>query len=341
MQKKWFSTILLALLFLGGCNSTSHIMTETPTVNYPTFMAVQTSTPVNTSTPQVASATPQDPPIISTEQPPLDLEAQSAILMDAMTGTVLYEKRAHQRMYPASTTKIMTALLALEYFHPDELIRVGEEANLTWASERLDAQKAGLYYGQELTMRELLYGLLLASGSDAAFTIAVNVARRESSEGLWDDDQAIAYFATLMNKQSVSIGAVETNFTNPDGFQDPNHYSTAYDLALITQHAMQDPLFREIVATTVYTTAESVTSAGGTYSRSWENTNRLIQPQDEQYYAPANGVKTGTTPEAGHCLVASAMVGNNLVIVVVLGSTQEGVWSDSVTLLDYAKEDPL
>jgi D-alanyl-D-alanine carboxypeptidase (penicillin-binding protein 5/6) len=268
------------------------------------------------------------------------LHAQSAILFDAATGEVLYEKNAHEKMYPASTTKIMTAILALDYFKLDEIIRVGDEANLTWTSDRLAAQKAGLYYGQELTMNELLYGLLLASGSDAAFTVAVNVARRERGNDFLTDDQALIHFSALMNQKAKSIGAVETYFVNPDGMQDSQHYSTAYDLALIATYAMQDPRFREIVATPVYTTAQTVTSSGGIYSRSWENTNRLIQSQDEQYYAPANGIKTGTTSEAGHCLVSSAMVGDNLVIAVVLNSTQERVWSDSVTLLEYANDNP-
>jgi D-alanyl-D-alanine carboxypeptidase (penicillin-binding protein 5/6) len=99
---------------------------------------------------------------------------------------------------------------------------------------------------------------------------------------------------------------------------------------------MQDSRFREIVATPNYQTAQTVTKSGGIYSRTWENTNRLIQPQDEHYFALANGIKTGTTSEAGHCLVSSAMVGDSLVIAVVLNSTSEGVWADSVTLLKYA-----
>lgn len=253
----------------------------------------------------------------------------------------MYGNNAHQKMYPASTTKIMTAVLALEYFPPDEVIRVGDEANLTWTADRLDAQKAGLYYGQELTMKELLYGLLLVSGSDAAFTIAVNVAKRESDNDRLSDDQALTHFTELMNQKARFIGAVETNFTSPDGMQDVNHYSTAFDLALIAKYAMQDAHFREILATPIYSTAETVTSSGGIYSRTWENTNRLIQPNDEQYYALANGIKTGTTFEAGHCLISSAMVQDNLVIAVVLNSTQDGVWSDSKKLLDYAQGNPV
>ena len=140
-----------------------------------------------------------------------------------------------------------------------------------------------------------------------------------------------------MNQKAKSIGAVETNFTSPDGIQDPSHYSTAYDLAFIAQYAMQDPQFREIVAAPTYT-AQIVNQDGEWNSRTWENTNHLILPQNEHYYAPANGIKTGTTIEAGHCLISSAMDGGHLVIAVVLNSTQEEVWSDSVTLLEYASD---
>jgi D-alanyl-D-alanine carboxypeptidase (penicillin-binding protein 5/6) len=276
--------------------------------------------------------------IVNRGQPtPDNLDARSAVLIDAQSGGVLSEKRAVQKMYPASTTKIMTALLALEYFKPDEWITVGDEINLAWTGSRLDAQKAGLEYGQELTMKELLYGLLLPSGSDAAFVVAVNVARRESGDDFMPIDQAVEHFSYLMNARARELGAVDTNFVNPDGYHDPHHYSTAYDLALIARQAMQESQFRKIVSTSLYKALE-VSDAGGNAGKYWANTNRLIDRQDEQYYPAANGIKTGTTPEAGYCLISSAMFGQKLAIAVVLDSTQEGVWSDSVTLLDYAKD---
>lgn len=344
MYKRYDFAILLVLLFLSSCNPAGPAVAETPTLLSPTMTAgqtstpVATSTPVNTSTPVPETAASNDSSTTGLTQPTIDLAAQSAVVMDAATGDILYEKNAHQRMFPASTTKMMTALLALEYFSLDEIIRVGEESNLAWTQDRMNAQKAGLFYGQELAMKELLYGLMLTSGSDAAFTIAANVARVERGEMFMDDEQALAHFADLMNRKASAIGAVETNFTNPDGMQDPNHYTSASDLALIAQYAMQDPRFRELVATTAYQTAETVTRTGDIISRFWENTNRLIQPQDEHYYASANGIKTGTTAEAGFCLVSSASFGDTLVIAVVLGSTEEGVWTDSIRLLEFAKD---
>jgi D-alanyl-D-alanine carboxypeptidase (penicillin-binding protein 5/6) len=350
MHNKVCSTTLIMLLFLAGCIPTKSITVQTHEIIQPMIGAALADTPVSTSTSvpvivatltgtPISTSTSVPVTVSSHEFPNLDLQAQSAILFDARTGKVLYAKNAHQQMYPASTTKIMTAILALEYFKTDEIIQVGDESQLAWTSERIDATKAGLNYGQKLTMKELLYGLLLASGSDAAITIAVNVAKRESGNDFLPNDQALTNFYALMNQKAKSIGAVETNFTSPDGMQDPSHYSTAYDLALIAQYAMQDPQFRKIVAAPTYT-AQIVTQAGEMDSRAWGNTNLLIRPQNEHYYTPANGIKTGTTLEAGHCLISSAMVRGNLVIAVVLNSTQEGVWSDSVTLLEYANDNP-
>lgn len=351
MLKKWYSIALMSLLLLQACSPTIPIAAEAPAGVLPTLPAEETSAPVSThkqeltpaaavtATPTAAAATktPEEPPAAGLEPPPLNLVGQSAVLIDAESGDILFDKNARQRMYPASTTKIMTAHLALKYLKPDEIITVGEEANLAWAGDRLEAQKAGLNYGQELTVKELLYGLMLASGSDAAITLAVNTARRESGDYSMSAGRALSYFASLMNAEAAAAGAVETNFTNPDGIHDPNHYSTAYDMALIARLAMQDAQFREIVATTDYQTAEFVTASGGVYSRHWENTNRLIQPDDDHYYAPATGIKTGTTQEAGNCLVSSALVQDRLVIAVVLGSLPESIWSDSVLLLEYAR----
>ncbi len=283
--------------------------------------------------------TPSQQPVAYLEPDTLGLAAQSAVLIDAQSGRVLYEKNAHQRMFPASTTKMMTALLALEYFDLDEVIWVGEEVNLAWTTFRLDAQKAGLLYSQEISMQELLYGLMLVSGSDAAFVIAVNVARRESGDAFLPIDQAVERFCGLMNARARELGALETNFTSPDGYQDSNHYSTAYDLALIARAAMQDDRFQTIVGATFYRPAGSQTDTG-IFTQAWTNTNRLLDREDAAFYAPATGIKTGTTEEAGYCLVSAAEFDRASAIAVVLDSTQEGVWSDSVSLLEYARVEP-
>lgn len=327
---------LLMLLFLAACQTTSAHPAVSATPATPSVTPTGTNSPAPPPTLIPASATP-DLSAIRYEQSGLALAAQSAVLIDAQSGEALLEKDPHRLLYPASTTKIMTALLALEYFEPDEMLWVGDEVNLAWTRFRLDAQKAGLLYGQEISMRELLYGLMLASGSDAAFVIAANVARRERQDDWLPVDQAIVRFCELMNQRAREIGALDTNFTSPDGFQDSNHFSSAYDLAVIAREAMQNPLFREIVRSETYQPAEH-DAQNGVFSVFWRNTNRLLDPADADYYAAANGIKTGTTTEAGYCLVSSAEFDGQTYIAVALNSTQEGVWSDSVALLEYARE---
>ena len=274
------------------------------------------------------------------EQSNLDLQAESALLMDAQTGQVFLEKNARQRMFPASTTKIMTALLALEYLDMEETLMVGEEVNQAWTKLRINAQKAGLEYGQEISVKDLLHGMLLMSGSDAAFVLAYQTAQRESGGMYMDVNQAITHFSELMNAMAQELGAFDTHFVNPDGFQDPEHYSTAYDLAMIARAAMQNRDFRSIVETPTYLSAE-LEFVNGTYPLRWDTTNRLLDVNDMHYYAPANGIKTGTTEEAGYCLVSSAVFDERLVIAVVLNSGVENVWTDSISLLEYARQNLL
>jgi D-alanyl-D-alanine carboxypeptidase (penicillin-binding protein 5/6) len=339
--RRTYSLAILVVAIMSGCSPVLAQPTKraATVLVTPTAAAAITSTmtPVATVTPTAGAMEPELWLVAEHEQPDLGLAAGSAVLIDAASGEVLYHRQAHERMYPASTTKILTALLALEHFEPEEMLWVGEEANLAWRINRLDAQKAGLEYGLELPVRDLLYGLLLPSGSDAALVLAANVAYRASNDYL-SVDEALANFSEMMNERARAAGALESNFTNPDGIHDPNHYSTAYDLALIAREAMQYELFREIVATGLYET-DVFQTRNGSFSRSWENTNRLIDRDDSRYYPFATGVKTGTTTEAGYCLVSSAEFDGRAVIAVVLNSGAENVWSDSVTLLEYARSE--
>ncbi|MCE5208696.1 MAG: D-alanyl-D-alanine carboxypeptidase [Chloroflexi bacterium] len=331
--------LILMAIWLTACNPKpaadllpqAPAATETP-FNTPTPAATQTLSPTATAD-AAATAAYQN---LLYEQSGLNLSAVSAVLLDAQSGEVLLGKNSSQEMFPASTTKIMTALLALEHFDLDERIVVGEEIDQAYTPLRVNANKAGLALGQNISMKDLLYGLLLISGSDAAFVIAVNTARRESGTAFASVDEAVAYFSAMMNKRAKEIGALNSHFVNPDGFHDPDHYSSAYDLAIIAQTAMQNSTFRDIVQTPVYQTREIV-SENGSITLRWQNTNRLLDLHDVYYYAPANGIKTGTTNEAGSCLISSAYFNDRLMIAVVLDSTTENVWSDSISLLEYAR----
>lgn len=228
------------------------------------------------------------------------ITARAAVLMDAVTGQVLYEKNGEERRPPASTTKIMTVLLALEVGDLKQEVTVSHRA----ATE--EGASMGLKPGEKLTLEELIYGAMLCSGNDACVAIAEHIAGSEEK------------FVLMMNSRAKLIGARNTQFKNTNGLPQEGHYSTAYDLAEITRYALKNPFFRQIVSTKTWSG----------YGRFLGNTNKLLWS-----YEWADGVKTGTTSEAGNCLVASATRGGRQLISVVLHSDDR--WSDSVRLLEY------
>lgn len=230
------------------------------------------------------------------------LSAGAAVLVEANTGTILYAHNEHEARPMASTTKIMTALVALETTPLNEMVTVSAEAT------RVRGSNAGLRSGQQLTMNELLYALLLPSGNDAANVIAEHVAGSTQA------------FAELMTAKAADLGASRSRFANPHGLDAPNHHSTAHDLAIIATTALRFPSFSRIVDSTEYS-AQSI-------SNSWRNTNRLLWSYDD-----VEGVKTGYTGGAGLCLVAAASrSGMQLVTVVLAGPDR---WQDSIELLEY------
>ncbi|WP_019244032.1 MULTISPECIES: D-alanyl-D-alanine carboxypeptidase family protein [Bacillus] len=247
------------------------------------------------------------------------ISGEAAIVLNQQSEKVLFSKNEHEKLYPASTTKIMTALLAIEKGDLEDVIMVGKEVSLKESGE----STAYLQKGQTLTLKQLLSGLMLPSGNDAARTIAIYVANKEKP-GL-SNKKAMEYFVSLMNKRAKELGANESNFMNPHGLHHKNHFSTAYDLVKIASEAMKHQEFQEIVNQKMYRDSEL------TYS----NRNKLLDDDNDYFYKGANGVKTGYTDEAGYCLVSSATRKNQNVIAVVLHSTKNDVWSDSINLLDY------
>jgi D-alanyl-D-alanine carboxypeptidase (penicillin-binding protein 5/6) len=247
-------------------------------------------------TPAVAAASP-------------DNKARAAILVDAKTGEVLYEKKSREHNAPASTTKIMTAILAIESGRLEEPVRVSLRAAATRGSSM------HLYAGQVLSLRELLTGLLLRSGNDAAVAIAEHLAGTTEA------------FVAQMNRRARDLGATDTHFRNPHGLSAPGHYSSAYDLAMLTRFALADPVFAAIVGSKEIG-IDWRDRRGREQDVNLRNTNKLLWMLEE-----ADGVKTGTTGEAGPCLVASATRGNHKLIAVVLHDHTR--WFDSMQLLKY------
>jgi len=241
------------------------------------------------------------------------LTAGAVVLMDANNGQVLYQKNMRQRMFPASTTKILTAVIALEKGNLSERVIIPGEAC------RVDGSAIGLQEGERLTLEDLLYALMLASANDAAESIALHLAG------------SIQDFSVLMNDQAKSIGAQMSNFTNPHGLAGANHYTTAYDLALITRYALENPSFRKIVRTRwkIISRPDADRTKGPPQEHLW-NHNRFLGRYDG-----AIGVKTGYTVEAGQCLVAAAQKGDRELIAIILNGQGGTLYSDAGTILDY------
>lgn len=249
-----------------------------------------------------------------------------ALLMESETGTILYEKKCYDKMYPASTTKMMTAILTIENRNLDDIATVSRNAVM---SVPYDYTNANLQIGEELTIKDLLYAFLIPSANDCGYVLAEHIAGSTEK------------FADMMNSKAIELGCKNTHFTNPSGIHDENHYSTAYDLALIGRYAMKNKIFREIVSTPTYNLP--ATNKYDSTDRRFANTNFLIrESQPKYYYEYATGIKTGFTDDARDCVVASAKKDGIEYIAVILyaGYTQD-TWLkekfiDCVTLFNFA-----
>ena len=254
------------------------------------------------SCPQAASAEP----IVEAVPSPPTVSAQSAILTDAVSGACIWEKNADEALPMASTTKIMTALVALESLSPDTVITVPACAVGT------EGSSVYLVEGEQLTLEQLLYALMLESANDAAVAIAVGVAG------------SVEAFADRMNQKADTLGLSDTHFSNPHGLDAEDHYTTARELAIIASHALQHDLFRVIVSTQKTT----IPHVGEEDARLLVNHNKLLQ-----LYEDCIGVKTGYTSKSGRCLVSAAERDGVTLIAVTLNASDD--WSDHQKLLDY------
>ena len=238
-----------------------------------------------------------------------EITATAAIAIEAETGEILYQKNAFRLRAPASTTKILTALLAVESNYWDEIVTINENA------AAVGEASLHLRVFDQLPFRELVFGALMKSGNDACVAIAEFLAPSE------------AEFVGLMNLKARLLGAYNTTFYNSHGLPHPYHLTTAYDLALITRHALQNPLFRQIVATK----SHQIKWHNSPRTLLLKNTNRLLWSFPE-----ITGVKTGTTIQAGKCLVASAKYDQKQIITVVLNSANR--FGDAQKLLEYGRK---
>ena len=267
-----------------------------------------------------------------------DVDAKAALLVDKGTGEILYDKNCHEHNYPASITKVMTALLVLEAVEAGRLRLDQEITAAESAFENLarDGSTANIKAGETMSVENLLNCLLIVSANEASHILAEAVAGN------------IDLFVAQMNDRAIQLGCEDTHFANPSGLHNERHYTSAWDIYLITKQAMTYNTFMEIVGRKSYEVPETNISK----KRSLHSTNYLISTWRTgwpgYYYEDARGIKTGSTPEAGNCLVATAVRGERQLISVVLGaekvkledgSTETRSFSETIRLFDHGFND--
>ena len=258
------------------------------------------------------------------DYPNIDLSGESIFLVDYDSERILFDKNSSKKMYPASTTKIMTAILAIELGNMDDIVQIDDEViHLTEGSH------IALDYDEKMRFEDLLHGLVVASANDSALAIAKHISG------------SIDEFVGLMNKKAKELGALDTHFANPNGLHSENHYTTAHDLFLISKYAMGNQTFRTLVSKAKYTIPATNKKSD---ERLLHTTNRFLYGNSTMEingkhipikFDGIKGIKTGTTPEAKNCLVSYAERDGKKIISVVLKSQGRKVYSDTYKLMEY------
>ncbi len=242
------------------------------------------------------------------------ITSEYAALYDVTADEILFGHNSRKKCYPASTTKLLTAITASSIIDdPEKVITVGDEIKLV----KEESSVARLEVGMQLTFEMLMDALLLPSGNDAAYTLAVTCGRIKSGDEKLSNEKAVKVFMEQMNKTAADIGAAHTHFTTPDGWHEDAHYTCAEDLVKISDHAIAVPIIRRSCSKQY---AEWELINGGTIA--WQNTNKLILPDSDVYSRYCNGLKTGFTDEAGSSVIASATIeGHTFIVVAMDGKT--------------------
>lgn len=315
---KFLFCIVLLILLISGViyfviikGSSSDISNKTSTVPIKAVLLTEEyDDSISTSSPIVDFNTFTENTSYYQYLSPQDINSKHVLVINKTTNEIIYEKDADSMCYPASTTKILTSVVALEYIDPDTVFTVGDELDLVPA----DSSLAYIAEGEEIPLKELLYGLMLPSGNDVGYTIAVNVARRVSDDPKMSNTDAIQYFANLMNKVAKKIGMENSNFVVPDGFHDPQHYVTTRDMMKLLIYAQQFELLRQVVSTYEYSYKSNLKEF------TWYNSNRLLDKSSEFYYEGVNGFKTGFHDDAGHCVAITCNRDGIEVYMVLMGA---------------------
>lgn len=266
-------------------------------------------------------------------------EDRGALVMERTTGQVLYSQKAQEKMYPASLTKLLTALVVLDHNQEEDRLIPGTEMDAIPSS----SSKAFLIKGKSITIKDALAGLLLPSGGDAAVALAVHTARVEQKDVQLPINQALARFSQLMNAKAETLGMKNSHFSNPHGLHAEDHYTTAEDLATLTLAVLENPLLESLVGEAFYTTE------GGQYT--FASTNVYLHSRlddiwflyrkgiNPNYREDVTGVKTGFTQEAGRCLIFTTQKGDKSLLGILLRSDMSSVYEEGIRIMDAVEKD--
>ena len=261
------------------------------------------------------------PSSVNAQEANFTIYSSGAVLLESSTGKMLYGKNENEKLYPASTTKILTAILAIENCNLSDKITASNTAITAIPS---GYSNAAIQPGETLTVQELLELFLVHSANEVGYILAEHISEN------------VENFATLMNKKASELGCKNTHFTNPSGLHDTKHYTTAYDMALIARYCMKNETFRTIVSETSCT----IKATDKYQERYFKNTNDLINPSSKYYYKYAIGIKTGFTSQAKNCLISASKKDGLELIAVALGAEatedgRSGRYMDSINLFEY------
>lgn len=317
MKKRYLyqmSCALLCTAFLTGCGAFGKL--DTPYV-----YAERTSLYEAGSTGAKAELFAEDLCVVTADVPASDagINSEAAALFDVSDSQALFSKNAFERLYPASVTKVMTALLAIKYGDLTDEVTVTNDAVITESGATL----CGIKPGDRLTLEQLLYGLMLPSGNDAGAAIAVHM------------DGSVQAFADRMNEEAKRLGATGTHFVNPHGLNDENHYTTAYDLYLIFNEAIKYPEFSKVIGAMSYE-AHYTDASGAAVTKTWKCSNQYMTKEKE---TPSGltvlGGKTGTTKAAGNCLIIESedAEGKKYISVVLKAEGRPALYENMTNIL--------
>lgn len=317
---------ILCISLLCGCGQQ-----EVPETTLQTRPEETTAEPTTEATTLPEETTEPEP---AWEEPEFEIASSHIFVYDSATDKIIFSKGGLQdRIAPASLTKLYSAYVALQYLDPETVITAGEEVTMIDP----DSSVAHIYQGQQITVEMCVEGMLLQSGNDAAYILAVAAGRAISQNPDLSPTAAIGIFAGKMNEIALENGLENTHFSNPDGIDTPGHYTSLEDLVKISQMALKNPLVRRYAAMAT----DDVTYHSGE-TASWKNTNELLHEKSQFYCPDAFGLKTGSTENAGKCLISAFFYDNGYLLIGVLGSPRDEVrYVDTLHLYQHFTNRPI